>query len=141
MAKFAAFLTVILLAQLQGRMASGTELPMSFSCHFETGGAWIFDGGKFTEEKVKALDLQIVTGKSGSSPTLKTDAGTVRLKHVAALDANHFLEVTVGGYLNITTIFDEKTKTGSFPAVHSRHFGVLGKPLVSQYRGICRPVK
>ena len=141
MAKFAACMAIIILAQFQLRMALATELPKAFNCHFETGGAWIFDDGKYREEKVKALDLQIVTGKPGSTPVLKTDAGTVRLKHVAALDANHFLEVTVGGYLNITTIFDEKIKTGGFPAVHSRHFGVLGKPLVSQYRGICRPVK
>lgn len=141
MAKSAACLTVILLAQLQTGTASGAELPKSFDCHFETGGAWAFDDGKFTEEKVKALDLKIVTGKQGGTAVLKTDAGTVKLKHVAALDANHFLEVTVGGYLNITTIFDEKLKTGGFSAVHSRHFGVLGKPLVSQYRGICRPAK
>ena len=142
MAKFAAFFAVVLFALVPIRMAWGVELPNAFRCHFNHGGAWIHQDGKYTEETVKALDLHIVTGKSGSaSAVLKTAEGSARLKHVAALDANHYLEVTVGGYLNITTIFDQISKEGGYPAVHSRHFGVLGKPLVSQYRGICRPAK
>ena len=27
---------------------------------------------------------------------------------------------------------------GAFPAVHSRHFGVLGQPVIGQYQGFCQ---
>jgi hypothetical protein len=57
---------------------------------------------------------------------------------VQAVNATHFLEVATEGFLNITTIYDkDETKGGAYPAVHSRHFGIVGQPIVTQYQGFC----
>ena len=59
------------------------------------------------------------------------------LKIVRAINANHFLEVVNEGFLNLTTVYDKDATSGTYPAVHSRHFGVLGQPVVAQYAGTC----
>jgi hypothetical protein len=51
----------------------------------------------------------------------------------------HFLEAVGEGYLNLTTIYGRDVGAAFHPAIHSRHFGVLGQPIVSQYRGTCVP--
>jgi len=56
---------------------------------------------------------------------------------VRALNANHFLEVANEGFLNLTTVYDKDPTTGTHPAVHSRHLGVLGEPVFAQYAGFC----
>jgi hypothetical protein len=56
---------------------------------------------------------------------------------VQAVNATHFLEVVTEGYLNITTIYDKDEASGKYPAVHSRHLGILGQPVVTQYQGFC----
>jgi hypothetical protein len=68
---------------------------------------------------------------------LKTQRGTGQLRVVQAVNATHFLEVVTEGYLHITTIYDKDDAKGTYPAVHSRHFGVLGQPVVTQYQGFC----
>jgi hypothetical protein len=45
--------------------------------------------------------------------------------------------VVTEGSLHITTIYDKDESSGAYPAVHSRHFGLLGQPIVSQYHGFC----
>ena len=61
--------------------------------------------------------------------------GTLRI--VRALGATHFLEVVAEGYLNMTTVYQKDEKHGVYPAVHSRHFGLFGEPLIAQYTGAC----
>jgi hypothetical protein len=56
---------------------------------------------------------------------------------VRAINANHYLEVVNEGFLNLTTVYDKDEKTGKYPAVHSRHFGILGQPVFGQYTGFC----
>ncbi len=56
-----------------------------------------------------------------------------------AINANHFIEAVNEGFLNLTTIYDKDPATGLYPAVHSRHFGILGQPVFGQYTGSCRP--
>ncbi len=68
---------------------------------------------------------------------LKTERGTGTLKIVHAVNATHFLEVVTEGWLHITTIFDKDDAKGDYPAVHSRHFGLFGQPIVTQYQGFC----
>ena len=64
--------------------------------------------------------------------------GTGTLRVVQAVSATHFLEVAGEGFLHITTIYDkDEAKGGAYPAVHSRHFGILGQPIVTQYQGFC----
>jgi len=141
MAKFATLIIVLLLGSVSDRVAWGADAPKGYICKFKDGGAWTFQAGKFSAEGGKNLSLEIRHDeKSTSKATLKTSDGASKLKRVAALDADHYLEVTVGGYLNITTIFDPSNKKDGFPAVHSRHLGILGRPIVSQFRGICQAV-
>ena len=142
MAKFATLIIVVLLGSLSDRVAWGADAPQGYICNFEDGGAWTFQAGKFLPEGGKNLKLEIRHDqKSSTKATLKTSDGSSKLKRVAALDADHYLEVTVGGYLNITTIFNSSNEKNGFPAVHSRHLGILGRPIVSQFRGICRAGK
>jgi len=56
---------------------------------------------------------------------------------VQAVNAMHFLEVVTEGFLHITTVYDKDEAKGAYPAVHSRHFGLFGQPLVTQYQGFC----
>jgi len=56
---------------------------------------------------------------------------------VRALNANSFLEVANEGFLNLTTVYDRDSTSGTYPAVHSRHFGILGQPIFAQYAGSC----
>ena len=60
-------------------------------------------------------------------------------KIVRAINANHFLEVMNEGFLNLTTVYDKDATTGAYPAVHSRHFGLMGQPVFAQYAGTCTP--
>lgn len=57
------------------------------------------------------------------------DKPSGKLRIVRALNANSFLEVVDEGFLNLTTIYDLDPATGTYPAVHSRHFGVIGQPV------------
>jgi hypothetical protein len=56
---------------------------------------------------------------------------------VQAVNATHFLEVVTEGFLHITTVYDKDDAKGAYPAVHSRHFGLPGQPIVTQYQGFC----
>ena len=63
--------------------------------------------------------------------------GTGQLRIVQAVNAMHFLEVVTEGFLHVTTVYDKDEAKGLYPAVHSRHFGLFGQPLVTQYQGFC----
>ena len=80
---------------------------------------------------IAAIDAQAQTAE------LKTRGGTGHLRIVQAVNAMHFLEVVREGFLHITTIYDKDEGKGAYPAVHSRHFGLFGQPLVTQYQGFC----
>ena len=56
---------------------------------------------------------------------------------VLAVNEMHFLEAANEGFLNLTTIYDKDEAEGAHPAVHSRHFAILGQPVVTQYQGFC----
>jgi len=68
-----------------------------------------------------------------------TERGTGHLRVVQAVNAMHFLEVVTEGFLHITTIYDKDEARGAYPAVHSRHFGLLGQPIVTHSRASARP--
>ena len=118
----------------------GDEIPAQFSCKFEIGNTWTFEAGKFQSAAPAALSLEIqdinLEGQAAKLIDGEKPAGTLRI--VRALNANHFLEVANEGFLNLTTIYDLEPSTGSYPAVHSRHFGLLGQPIFAQYAGFCK---
>ncbi len=112
--------------------------PHSYSCIFNVGAARSFEKGRFKVEKpgrisfditAIAIDQQTAVAKRGET--------TATLRVVRAVNALHFLEVVGEGYMNVTTVYDRDAKATKHPAVHSRHFGILGQPVFSQYHGYC----
>ena len=117
---------------------AAADEPKAFTCTFADGVTHSYENGKYTAEKASPLSFGI-TAINGQAQTaeLKTRGGTGPLRIVQAVNAMHFLEVVTEGFLNVTTIYDKDEVRGTYPAVHSRHFGLFGQPLVTQYQGFC----
>ena len=112
--------------------------PTAFDCTFQQGTAHAYDKGQFAAEQAAPLSFAIsAVNTSAQSADLRSERGTAALRLVQAVNATHFLEVATEGYLNITTIYDKDEASGKYPAVHSRHLGILGQPVVTQYQGFC----
>jgi hypothetical protein len=120
---------------------AAADEPKAFTCTFADGVTHSYENGKYTAEKASPLSFGI-TAINGQAQTaeLKTRGGTGPLRIVQAVNAMHFLEVVTEGFLNVTTIYDKDEVRGTYPAVHSRHFGLFGQPLVTQYQGFCEAV-
>ncbi len=115
------------------------EFPAAFACEFREGASWSYDAGKFHSKPPAPLAFDIEKiDLEGQSAVLKTAGNSGTLRIVRAINANHFLEVVNEGFLNLTTVYDRDPGTGLYPAVHSRHLGLLGQPVFAQYTGTCR---
>mgnify|MGYP001823108131 CR=1 FL=1 len=113
--------------------------PRGYDCTFDAGIIRTFENGAFTNKAAKKLIFEIgEIDLRAQTASLVTAKGTGDLRIVRAIGANHFLEVVTEGFLNITTIYATQDVKGPRPAVHSRHFGLFGTPVVSQYQGTCR---
>ncbi len=120
-------------------VAQAAEDPKSFACTFSAGAAFSYEGGSFKPEKVGPITFEIAAiNPELQSADLVTPAGSRSLRVVRAVNALHFLEVVGEGFLNMTTVYDRDDAKGAHPAVHSRHFGVLGQPVIGQYQGFCQ---
>ena len=129
----AALALLALLAQ-----PAAADEPKAFTCTFENGVTHSYDNGAYTAEKASPLAFGIAAiDAQAQTAELKTRGGTGHLRIVQAVNAMHFLEVVREGFLHITTIYDKDEGKGAYPAVHSRHFGLFGQPLVTQYQGFC----
>jgi len=129
-----------LAAALVALLAASAEAsePKGFVCTFSAGSAHSYQDGRFASETVAPLSFGISTIDAvAQTANLETARGTGQLKVVHAVNAMHFLEVVTEGFLHITTIYDKDEAKGAYPAVHSRHFGILGQPVVTQYQGFC----
>jgi hypothetical protein len=132
---------LILLAVLAASTvaARANDDPKNFSCTFSTGAAFAYDAKAFKPEKVGPIVFEVTAiNPELQSADLVTPAGSRPLRVVRAVNALHFLEVVGEGFLNMTTIYDRDDAKGAHPAVHSRHFGVLGQPVIGQYQGFCQ---
>ncbi len=121
--------------------ATAQDEPRHFLCSFSAGTSWSYDGGSFKTQAPASLSFEITDiDLDGQSARLVTDGRDKpgALKIVRAINANHFLEVMNEGFLNLTTIYDKDAATGTYPAVHSRHFGLIGQPVFAQYAGTCQ---
>jgi hypothetical protein len=132
-------ISIALTALLAAAPVVFAEEPKGFQCTFDVGIARIYEKGEFAQEKgaplafgIAAIDAQAQTAD------LTTERGIGSLKIVHAVNATHFLEVVTEGWLHITTVFDKDDAKGAYPAVHSRHFGLFGQPIVTQYQGFCQ---
>jgi hypothetical protein len=122
--------------------AGAQDEPKGYVCSFETGTSWNYDGGNFKPATPEPLTFEIAAIDLDKQSAQLVNAGgggtsSAALKIVRAINANHFLEVVNEGFLNLTTIYDKDATSGVYPAVHSRHFGVLGQPVFAQYAGTC----
>ena len=119
--------------------ARAEDAPANLVCRFESGHTWTYDAGKFQSAEPKALTFSVESmNLEKQTAQLAVEGGqTGTLRVVRALNANSFLEVAQEGFLNLTTIYDKDATSGTYPAVHSRHFGLLGQPMFAQYAGTC----
>jgi hypothetical protein len=115
--------------------------PRAFACTFDQGTSWSYSNSAYKTSApatlsfgISDINLDQQTAKLITDDN-KVSPGTLRI--VRAVNANHFLEVVNEGFLNLTTIYDKDPSTGNYPAVHSRHLGVLGQPVFAQYAGFC----
>jgi hypothetical protein len=126
-------------ALIASPVASRAEgLPKTLSCKFEKGSSIAYADGKYDATPAQPLNFAIADiNLDGQLAVLETGGGKAALRIVRAVNANHFLEVVNEGFLNLTTVYDEDKERKAFPAVHSRHVGLLGEPVVAQYYGFC----
>ncbi|MEL7543309.1 MAG: hypothetical protein AAGJ70_05995 [Pseudomonadota bacterium] len=115
--------------------ATRADTDTVYSCSFEGGAAWQVADEAFAADTPSPLAFKI----SRASPRAKvaeltTKTGRTDVKVVAAIDATHFIEVTVAGYLTLTTLYGDGERV---PAVHSRHLGIVGQPVGGQLHGFC----
>jgi hypothetical protein len=119
--------------------ALASEGVMAFACTFKEGTTHVYDKGEFNAEVPTPLSFGIESiNAAAQTADLKTERGTGSLRLVLAVNATHFIEVVTEGSLHITTVFDKDDAKGAHPAVHSRHFGLMGQPIVTQYQGFCQ---
>ena len=118
------------------------EAPRNLACTFESGASWSYEDGAFKSTTPQPLSFSIGDidlEEQTAMLRLKPGAEGGKLSVVRAINANHFIEAVTEGFLNLTTVYDLDQRTGQHPAVHSRHFGLLGQPVFGQYTGFCRP--
>lgn len=110
-----------------------------FACTFNQGANWSYDAGKFqsTPPATLAFEIDQIDVDGQKARLIINGQPTGALRVIRALNANHYLEVANEGFLNLTTIYDLDPSAGTYPAVHSRHFGILGQPVFAQYAGTC----
>ena len=131
-------LTLMLWLGFSGPPVEAQEVPKGFACSFPRGASQAYAKGRYRSRPAKALRMEIGNiDLEGQRADLVTPEGKGTLRIVRALGANHYLEVVAEGYLNITTVYQRDEKQGIYPAVHSRHFGLFGEPLIAQYTGAC----
>ena len=114
--------------------------PKGFVCSFKTGATYTYAKSRFRPAKASPVMLEVDRiDHATQSADLVSGERRTGLRLIRAVNAVHLLEAVGEGYLNLTTIYDRDTGAAGHPAIHSRHFGVLGQPIVSQYRGTCLP--
>jgi hypothetical protein len=95
------------------------------------------NGDRNEIEKVQALvERAKLTGYGGWVEG--ADGFETAVLVIAGDDTLSFVETTTAGNVVTTTLLmKQRTVDGKVPAVHSRHIGMMGTGLVSQYTGGC----
>lgn len=130
----AALLLALLVTSAQAQPAS-----TGFTCSFRSGSSLTYSKGVYRAKPAKPLTFEIADIDLDNQRAVLVGGGRGKgaLRAVRAINANHFLEAVTEGYLNVTTIYDYDARRKAHPAVHSRHFGLFGEPVVAQYTGFC----
>ena len=135
----AAAAAIVMIAALPTSLpAAAQDAPKGYACNFRSGSSLGYAKSQFKAKPAKPFTYEIgAIDLDGQQAELLMATGKGPLRIVRALGANHFLEVLTEGYLNVTTVYDRDQKRGTHPAVHSRHFGLFGEPVIAQYVGFC----
>jgi hypothetical protein len=148
---------ILLAAGLPARAQTTDKNPLaqvkSLKCRFAVyaSGAW----AKGTQEasaqvrqpEMLSLDIDEIDTDSGSGRITGT-AGPADVTALLTISSLHFMERSVTGTLNITTVFAGEPGAKTFRAVHTRHDylplslpGYESEPSVSQHYGVCDSTK
>lgn len=94
-----------------------------------------------------SLEIDDIDTDSGSGRVTGT-AGPAEVTALLTISSLHFMERSVTGTLNITTVFAGEPDAKTFRAVHARHDylpmslpGFQSEPSVSQHYGVCDATK
>ena len=153
----AALVSALLFCATNGALAQSTDKnPLAqvkaLKCRFVTyaSGSWTkaFEPqGQIRQPETLTLDIDEIDTDSGSGRVTGT-SGPADVTALLTLSSLHFMERSVTGTLNITTIFSGDAAAKTFRAVHARHDylpmslpGYQSEPSVSQHYGTCETVK
>lgn len=127
------------LLALPAATATAQDVPKAYACTFKSGSTLTYSKSVYNAKRAKpiAFDITAIDLDAQKAELVSAGGGKGGLRVVRAVGANHYLEVVTEGYLNITTIYARDERRNAYPAVHSRHFGLLGEPIVAQYAGFC----
>jgi hypothetical protein len=134
-------------ASAQSTEKNPLALVKSFKCTFPvySVGAWKTGEPQAQIKQAEQFTLTIddIDTDSGSGRVTGT-AGPVEVTALLTVSSLHFMERSVTGTLNITTIFVSDGGVKKFRAVHSRHDylpmsipGFTSEPTVTQNYGTC----
>lgn len=125
----------------QDRPGGAYDEARSLKCDFPVVTSMEWDSEKLSMPETKqqkfGFHIDGIDRRAGTA-RLIGNAGASDLGVVTGARAMHFVELTAGGSMNVTTVFPGETAKG-LRAVHSRHVALLGGPLPSQHYGFCRP--
>ena len=124
----------------------------SLKCHFSiyASGSWTKTQepqAQVRQPETMSLEIDEIDTDSGSGRVTGT-AGPADVTALLTISSLHFMERSVTGTLNITTVFSGDPGAKTFRAVHARHDylpmslpGYNSEPSVSQHYGVCETVK
>lgn len=148
--------TALMAVAMPTAFAQGTDKnPLaqvkSLKCQFSIYSSGSWKNGEpqaqIRQPEQLSLDIDEIDTDSGSARVTGTSgpADVVSLLTVSSL---HFMERSVTGTLNITTVFVGEPNAKTFRAVHARHDylpmslpGFVSEPSVSQHYGTCEAGK
>ena len=153
----AALMTAMVLAFALSAAAQTTEKnPLAkvqhLKCRFSvySSGSWTKaqePQGQIRQPETLQLEIDEIDTDSGSGRVTGT-AGPTEVTALLTISSLHFMERSVTGTLNITTVFAGEPDAKTFRAVHTRHDylpmslpGYQSEPSVSQHYGVCEATK
>jgi hypothetical protein len=118
--------------------AMEASAPKAFVCAFNSGEIVSVENGtvrkRATSDKITVTFAAIDSMKQTAQ--MIGNAGSSDVTLIESDTSYSFVEVTLAGHVNLTTIFRTELKSGGFFAVHSRHINIVG-PFVSELLGSC----
>jgi hypothetical protein len=124
----------------------------SLKCRFSiyASGSWTKTQepqAQVRQPEMLSLEIDEIDTDSGSGRVTGT-AGPADVTALLTISSLHFMERSVTGTLNVTTVFSGEAGAKTFRAVHARHDylpmnlpGYQSEPSVSQHYGICEMTK